>query len=151
MGLCYEHYDPAAATPLDKQTTERVTKAIQSSKIAKEYKSLKVNNKVHSDLLGGLIVDFGDEKSIDLSVKSRVQKLDQLITRELSFLSFFLSSVPSPISFIFPVFLASCEVCVFCCVIADVCCFPSLSMHDTYRICLKLPFSSKWLFEPRRM
>lgn len=72
----------AAAEKLDKATVDRIQKAIQGSKIAKEYKSLKVSNKVHSDLLGGIIVDFGDEKTIDLSVKSRVQKLDQLITRE---------------------------------------------------------------------
>lgn len=70
----------AAATELDKSTVDRLRKIIESSKIAKEYKSLKVNNKVHPDLLGGVIVDFGDEKTIDLSVKSRVQKLDQLIT-----------------------------------------------------------------------
>ena len=71
-----------AATPLDKSTTDRIRKSIESSKIAKEYKSLKVTNKVHADLIGGIIVDFGDEKTVDLSVKSRVQKLDQLISRE---------------------------------------------------------------------
>jgi hypothetical protein len=75
---------PTAAEKLDKATVDRIQKAISGSKIAKEYKSLKVSNKVHSDLLGGVIVDFGDEKTIDLSVKSRVQKLDQLITREFT-------------------------------------------------------------------
>jgi len=80
-----------AATPLDKSTTDRIRKSIESSKIAKEFKSLKIKNKVHTDLIGGLIVDFGDEKTVDLSVKSRVQKLDQLISREFFFLFFFFS------------------------------------------------------------
>lgn len=49
--------------------------------MSKEFKTLKINNKVQPDLLGGLVVDFGDEKTIDLSVKSRVQKLEGLISR----------------------------------------------------------------------
>jgi len=72
-----------SATPLDKSTTDRIRKSIESSKIAKEFKSLKIKNKVHTDLIGGLIVDFGDEKTVDLSVKSRVQKLDQLISQSI--------------------------------------------------------------------
>lgn len=52
--------------------------------MSSEYKSLKINNKVQPDLLGGLIVDFGDEKTVDLSVKSKVQKLEGLISRESS-------------------------------------------------------------------
>ncbi|KAK9899234.1 F1 complex, OSCP/delta subunit of ATPase [Cystobasidium minutum MCA 4210] len=72
-----------SAAPLDKSTTDRIRKSIESSKIAKEYNSLKVTNKVHTDLIGGIIVDFGDEKTVDLSVKSRVQKLDQLISQSI--------------------------------------------------------------------
>ena len=75
-----------AATDLDKATVDRLKKSIESSKIAKEYKSLKVQNKIQPDLLGGIIVDFGDDKTVDLSVKSRVQKLEALITRMSRFL-----------------------------------------------------------------
>jgi F-type H+-transporting ATPase subunit O len=72
----------AAAEPLDKSTLDRLRKTLESSKTVKEYKTLKIHNRVQADLLGGLVVDFGDEKSVDLSVKSRVQKLEQLITRK---------------------------------------------------------------------
>ena len=72
----------SAAEPLDKSTLDRLRKTLESSKTVKEYKTLKIHNRVQADLLGGLVVDFGDEKSVDLSVKSRVQKLEQLITRE---------------------------------------------------------------------
>lgn len=73
---------PPAASELDKATVSTLEKSIKSSKIAKEFKSIKINNKVQPELLGGLVVDFGDDKTVDLSVKSRVQKLESLISRE---------------------------------------------------------------------
>merc|ERR1711977_82560 len=69
-----------SASELDKATLSTLEK---SSKIAKEYKSIKINNKVQSEVLGGLVVDFGDDKTVDLSVKSRVQKLESLISQSL--------------------------------------------------------------------
>lgn len=74
-----------AAEALDKATIDRLKKSIDTAKISKEYTTLNVVNKVQPDLLGGLIIDFGDAKTIDLSVKSRVQKLESLISRELRF------------------------------------------------------------------
>jgi len=72
-----------SASELDKATLSTLEKTIKSSKIAKEYKSIKINNKVQSEVLGGLVVDFGDDKTVDLSVKSRVQKLESLISQSL--------------------------------------------------------------------
>lgn len=46
---------------------------------------------MNPSVLGGLVVDFG-EKTIDLSVSSRINKLNGLLQRECqSFLSFHLS------------------------------------------------------------
>jgi len=66
-----------SAQELDKATLDKLKKVIESSKISKEYKSVNVSNKVQPDLLAGLIVDFGDDKTVDLSAKSRVQKLER--------------------------------------------------------------------------
>ena len=73
-----------AASELDKTTLDKLKKSIESSKIAKEYKSLNVHNRVQSDLLGGFVVSFGDDKTVDLSVKSRVQRLEGLINRNIT-------------------------------------------------------------------
>lgn len=73
---------PTAAENLDKSTLDKIRKSIDSSKIAKEYKSLKVTNKVQPDLLGGIVVDFGADKTVDMSVKNRVQKLEGLLSRK---------------------------------------------------------------------
>ncbi|KAF7321285.1 p-loop containing nucleoside triphosphate hydrolase protein [Mycena kentingensis (nom. inval.)] len=43
-------------------------------------KLLKVTNKVNPSVLGGLVVDFGD-KTIDLSVQSRVTKFNSVLQR----------------------------------------------------------------------
>jgi len=66
-----------AAQPLDKAHAERIEKALKGSAAAAKGKSLKVNYKVSAAIQGGLQVDFGD-RSVDLSVQSRVQKLNAL-------------------------------------------------------------------------
>ncbi|KAL7010093.1 ATP synthase F0 subcomplex subunit OSCP atp5 [Cystobasidiomycetes sp. EMM_F5] len=72
-----------SAETLDKATIDRIKKSLDSSKVVKEFKSVKVTNKVQPDLLGGLVVDFGADRSIDLSVKARVQKLEGLLAQSL--------------------------------------------------------------------
>ena len=86
----------SSATPLPTATLSRLETVLKQSQAAQKAKTLKVTNKVRFDildfltsgsdppaqvnpsLLGGLVVDFGD-KTIDLSVSSRVGKLNNLL------------------------------------------------------------------------
>ncbi|KAF9793498.1 OSCP, subunit 5 of the stator stalk of mitochondrial F1F0 ATP synthase [Thelephora terrestris] len=68
----------SSATPLPAATLSRLETTLKQSQAAQKAKTLKVTNKVNPSLLGGLVVDFGD-KTIDLSVSSRVSKLNNLL------------------------------------------------------------------------
>ncbi|KAH0827794.1 ATP synthase delta subunit-domain-containing protein [Lanmaoa asiatica] len=56
----------------------RLESILKQSQAAQHAKSLKVVNKVNPSVMGGIVVDFGD-KSIDLSVSSRVNKLNNIL------------------------------------------------------------------------
>jgi F-type H+-transporting ATPase subunit O len=73
-----------AAQPLDSSTQSRLEKALKSSGAAQAAKSVRFEHRSRPELLGGLIVDFGD-KTIDLSVQSRVQRLNSLLQRQSPF------------------------------------------------------------------
>ena len=87
-----------SATPLPKDILTRLESTLKQSQTAKAGKSLTLHNKVRTpssyillfhlnpvqvnpSVLGGIIVDFGD-KTIDLSVQSRVTKLNNVLTRK---------------------------------------------------------------------
>ncbi|KAI9032627.1 OSCP/delta subunit of ATPase [Phycomyces nitens] len=63
---------------LDKVTLNKIADSLQKSGLA-EGKKLLVSNKVKADILGGLLVEIGD-KSIDLTVSTRLAKLNKLVT-----------------------------------------------------------------------
>ncbi|KAG0172565.1 ATP synthase F0 subcomplex subunit OSCP atp5 [Apophysomyces sp. BC1034] len=67
-----------SAKPLDKATLNKVTESLQKSNLA-EGKKLLVSNKVKPDIIGGLLVEIG-EKSIDLTVSTKLAKLNKLVT-----------------------------------------------------------------------
>ncbi|KAG0172580.1 ATP synthase F0 subcomplex subunit OSCP atp5 [Apophysomyces sp. BC1015] len=67
-----------SAKELDKATLNKVTDSLQKSPLA-EGKKLLVSNKVKPDILGGLLVEIGD-KSIDLTVSTKLAKLNKLVT-----------------------------------------------------------------------
>ncbi|ORX62690.1 F1 complex, OSCP/delta subunit of ATPase [Hesseltinella vesiculosa] len=67
-----------SAKALDKATLNKVAEALQKSQLA-EGKKLLVSNKVKPDILGGLLVELGD-KSIDLTVSSKLAKLNKLVS-----------------------------------------------------------------------
>ncbi|PHH73071.1 hypothetical protein CDD80_4076 [Ophiocordyceps camponoti-rufipedis] len=71
-GVCTKFADLMAAARGEVQMT--VTSA--------QGKRLKVNNQVNADILGGLIVEIGD-RTIDLSVSSRIAKMNKLLTDNL--------------------------------------------------------------------
>ncbi|KAF8902889.1 OSCP/delta subunit of ATPase [Gymnopilus junonius] len=71
-----------SAVPLAKDVLSRLESTLKQSQTAQAAKTLKVENKVNASILGGLIVDFGD-KTIDLSVVSRVTKLNNVLTQSV--------------------------------------------------------------------
>ncbi|KAN0112700.1 OSCP domain containing protein [Hyaloscypha variabilis] len=71
-----------SASQLDSKTLSRLETAVSKSQYVGQGKKLKVTNKVNSDILGGLIVEIGD-RTIDLSVSSRISKMNKLLTDTL--------------------------------------------------------------------
>jgi len=67
-----------SAVPLQRDIMTRLENSLKSSQAAQKAKTVKVTNKVNPGILGGIVVDFGD-KTIDLSVSSRVNKLNTLL------------------------------------------------------------------------
>lgn len=63
------------AQPLEKDLQKRLEESLKGSALAGAGKTLLIVNKVNPAVLGGLVVDFGD-KTVDLSVASRVNKLN---------------------------------------------------------------------------
>ncbi|KAI0853739.1 OSCP-domain-containing protein [Daldinia vernicosa] len=71
-----------SAQQLDNKTLSRIENAIAKSPIVGQGKKLKVTNQINPDILGGLIVEIGD-RTIDLSVSSKLAKLNKLLTDTL--------------------------------------------------------------------
>ncbi|KIM23038.1 hypothetical protein M408DRAFT_15597 [Serendipita vermifera MAFF 305830] len=67
-----------SASPLPKDIMTRLENSLKTSQTAQKAKTVKVTNKVNPTIIGGIVVDFGD-KTIDLSVSSRVNKLNSLL------------------------------------------------------------------------
>ncbi|KAF8629837.1 hypothetical protein AX15_003203 [Amanita polypyramis BW_CC] len=70
-----------SADALPKDILTRLETALKQSESGQKAKVLKIVNKVNPSVLGGIIVDFGD-KTIDLSVSSRVTKLNNALQRK---------------------------------------------------------------------
>lgn len=71
-----------SAQPLDARTLSRLEAAVSKSPYVGQGKKLKVTNQVNSDIVGGLVVEIGD-RTIDLSVSSRIAKMNKLLTDTL--------------------------------------------------------------------
>ncbi|KAL1884368.1 hypothetical protein VTK73DRAFT_62 [Phialemonium thermophilum] len=71
-----------SAQPLDNKTLSRLETAVSKSSYVGQGKKLKVKNNVNPDIIGGLIVEVGD-RTIDLSVSSKVAKMNNLLTETL--------------------------------------------------------------------
>ncbi|PLN80983.1 ATP synthase oligomycin sensitivity conferral protein [Aspergillus taichungensis] len=70
-----------SAQELDTKTINRLEKAVAKSEYS-QGKKLKVVSKVNPDLVGGLVVEIGD-RTIDLSVSSKIAKLNKALTDAL--------------------------------------------------------------------
>ncbi|KIX01339.1 ATP synthase F1, delta subunit [Rhinocladiella mackenziei CBS 650.93] len=67
-----------SAAKLDEKLLRRLETAIAKSEYS-QGKKLKVTTKVNPDILGGLVVEIG-ERTIDLSVSSKIAKLNKMLT-----------------------------------------------------------------------
>jgi F-type H+-transporting ATPase subunit O len=67
---------------LDNKTLSRLETAVQKSQYVGQGKKLKVTNQVNPDILGGLVVEIGD-RTIDLSVSSKIAKMNKLLNDTL--------------------------------------------------------------------
>lgn len=68
-----------SAEPLDSRILGRLESALSKSKFVGSGKTLKINNKVNPDILGGLIVEVGD-RTVDLSISAKISRLNKLLT-----------------------------------------------------------------------
>ncbi|EAW14092.1 F1F0 ATP synthase subunit 5 [Aspergillus clavatus NRRL 1] len=70
-----------SAQELDNKTLNRLEKAVGKYELGQGQKP-KVVTKVNPDILGGLVVEIGD-RTIDLSVSSKIAKLNKALTDAL--------------------------------------------------------------------
>ncbi|KAI1817134.1 OSCP-domain-containing protein [Poronia punctata] len=71
-----------SAQQLDNKTLNRLETAVSKSAYVGQGKKLKVTNQVNPDILGGLVVEIGD-RTIDLSVSSKLAKMNKLLNETL--------------------------------------------------------------------
>ncbi|TPX13183.1 uncharacterized protein E0L32_006383 [Thyridium curvatum] len=71
-----------SAQALDNKTLNRLETAVAKSPYVGQGKKLKVTNEVNPEILGGLVVNIGD-RTIDLSVSSKLAKMNKLLTDSL--------------------------------------------------------------------
>lgn len=71
-----------SAKPLDSKILKKLQTSIGKSSFVGEGKTLELANEVNPDILGGLIVDVG-EKTVDLSIYSKVSRLNQTLNEAL--------------------------------------------------------------------
>ncbi|KAG6299707.1 ATP synthase F0 subcomplex subunit OSCP atp5 [Claviceps aff. purpurea] len=71
-----------SAQRLDNKTLSRLETAVMKSDYVGSGKKLKVTNEVNSEIIGGLVVEVGD-RTIDLSVSSRIAKMNKLLSDDL--------------------------------------------------------------------
>ncbi|KAI0885295.1 putative oligomycin sensitivity conferring protein [Annulohypoxylon maeteangense] len=71
-----------SAQQLDSKILSRLETAVAKSQYVGQGKKLKVTNQVNPDIIGGLVVEIGD-RTIDLSVSSKLAKMNKLLTDTL--------------------------------------------------------------------
>ncbi|KAK2071986.1 hypothetical protein P8C59_006367 [Phyllachora maydis] len=71
-----------SAQPLDNRTLSRLEAAVSKSSYVGQGNKLKVTNTVDPDIVGGLVVEIGD-RTIDLSVSSKLAKMNKLLAEAL--------------------------------------------------------------------
>lgn len=70
------------AQPLDSKSFKRIEKALGQSSLVGQGKTLKLENSVRPEIQGGLIVEIAD-KTVDLSIASKIQKLNKVLDESI--------------------------------------------------------------------
>eukprot|EP00003_Mantamonas_plastica_P026668 TRINITY_DN5531_c0_g1_i4.p4 TRINITY_DN5531_c0_g1~~TRINITY_DN5531_c0_g1_i4.p4 ORF type:complete len:123 (+),score=49.70 TRINITY_DN5531_c0_g1_i4:497-865(+) len=68
------------ATPLDKKSETELTNSLKS--FVEKGKKLELKAKVDPTVLGGMLVDIGDQQ-IDLTIASRIKKMERALMESL--------------------------------------------------------------------
>ncbi|OLY78209.1 ATP synthase subunit O, mitochondrial, partial [Smittium mucronatum] len=68
-----------SAIPLDSKSLTHVKDIVGSRGLVKNFKQLEVVNNVNPSIIGGMVVEFGDY-TVDMSVSSKIAKLDKFLT-----------------------------------------------------------------------
>ncbi|KAJ9068749.1 ATP synthase F0 subcomplex subunit OSCP atp5 [Entomophthora muscae] len=68
-----------SAQTLDDATMKQLKETLSKGSVSAGSKSVTISNQVKPTILGGLIIEFGD-KTIDLSISSKVAKLRKVLT-----------------------------------------------------------------------
>jgi F-type H+-transporting ATPase subunit O len=71
-----------SSSPLENKILSRLQGVISKSQYVGPGKKVHVVNKVNPDIIGGLVVEIGD-RTIDLSISSKVAKMNKLLTDDL--------------------------------------------------------------------
>ncbi|KAJ3009153.1 ATP synthase F0 subcomplex subunit OSCP atp5 [Thoreauomyces humboldtii] len=71
-----------SAKELDASTAKKLSQVLSKSSLIEKDSKIVVSNKVDPNILGGLIIDLGD-RTIDLSVASKINKLNRLLTEAI--------------------------------------------------------------------
>ncbi|KAI5369570.1 Putative ATPase, OSCP/delta subunit, F1F0 ATP synthase OSCP/delta subunit domain superfamily [Septoria linicola] len=71
-----------SAAPLDNKVIKQLESAVSKSQYVGTSKKVKVVSKVNPDIRGGLVVEIGD-RTIDLSVSSKMNKMNRLLQETL--------------------------------------------------------------------
>lgn len=71
-----------SSKPLDSKILKKLQTAIGKSSFVGDGKTLEIANDVNPDILGGLVVEVGD-RTVDLSISSRITKLNQALSETI--------------------------------------------------------------------
>jgi F-type H+-transporting ATPase subunit O len=70
------------ATAMDKSIADKVKQVLLKKKLAGEGVEMLISNKIDSQIIGGMIIEIGDN-TIDMSVSSKLSKLNSLLTQSV--------------------------------------------------------------------
>ncbi|CAG8667302.1 3208_t:CDS:2, partial [Gigaspora rosea] len=68
------------AKELEPNLLDKLKITLSKSKFVKPNQKLRIENKINPSILGGLMIEFGEDQTIDLSVASKITKLNKLLT-----------------------------------------------------------------------
>lgn len=71
-----------SVSQLDSKSFKRIEKALHQSKFVGSGKTLQLTNVIKPEIQGGVIVEI-DDKTVDLSINSRIQKLNKLLNEDI--------------------------------------------------------------------